>query len=54
VSDFNRRAIRAYEKCGLHHDGVLRHEAIVEGKYVDHLVMSILEDEYWALPDRGS
>jgi len=27
-------------------DGVLRDEAMVDGVYVDHLVMSLLEDEY--------
>lgn len=46
VSDFNLRAIRAYEKCGFRRDGVLRHNAILDGKYVDHIVMSLLEDEY--------
>lgn len=54
VSDFNLRAIRAYEKCGFRRDGVLRHNAIIDGKYVDHLVMSLLEDEYARLYDRGS
>ena len=46
VSDFNKRAIRAYEKNGFRHDGVLRHNACINGAFVDHLVMSILEDEY--------
>jgi len=45
VSDFNKRAIRAYEKCGFRKDGVLRDNAIVNGKFIDHIVMSILEDE---------
>ena len=46
VSDFNKRAIRAYEKCGFRKDGVLRDNAMVNGKFVDHIVMSILEDEF--------
>ena len=46
VSDFNTRAIRAYEKCGFRRDGVLRHNAVVHGEFVNHLVMSILEDEF--------
>jgi len=46
VSDFNKRAIRAYEKCGFRKDGVLRDNAMINGKFVDHIVMSILEDEY--------
>ncbi len=50
VSDFNARAIRAYEKCGFRHDGVLRHNAVVHGKFVDHFVMSILEDEFSSHP----
>ncbi len=46
VSDFNKRAIRVYEKCGFRKDGILRDNAIINGKFVDHIVMSILEDEY--------
>jgi [ribosomal protein S5]-alanine N-acetyltransferase len=47
VSDFNARAIRAYEKCGFRRDGTLRHNAVIGGKYVDHYVMSILDSEYF-------
>ena len=46
VSDFNKRAIRAYEKCGFQKDGILRSNAIINGEFVDHIVMSILENEY--------
>jgi RimJ/RimL family protein N-acetyltransferase len=46
VSDFNTRAIRVYAKCGFRRDGVLRHNAIIDGRLVDHLVMSILEEEW--------
>jgi len=53
VSDFNTRAIRAYEKCGFRRDGVLRDNAIINGKFVDHVVMSILEDEYQQILSNG-
>jgi len=46
VSEFNRRAIHVYEKCGFHKDGILKHNAVVDGKYIDHIIMSILEDEF--------
>jgi ribosomal-protein-alanine N-acetyltransferase len=46
VSDFNKRAIRVYEKCGFRKDGILRDNAIIDDEFVDHIVMSILEDEY--------
>ena len=53
VSDFNTRAIKAYEKCGFRRDGVLRDNATVEGKYVNHLLMSLLEEEYAHLKSAG-
>lgn len=49
VSDFNHRAIRAFEKSGFRRDGVLRENAVIEGKYLDHIIMSILDSEYLAL-----
>jgi RimJ/RimL family protein N-acetyltransferase len=51
VSDFNTRAIKVFEKSGFRRDGVLRDNAVVEGKYVDHILMSILDTEYFKLHD---
>ena len=47
VYDFNARAIRSYEKAGLTREGVARHGAYREGRFVDVVAMSILRDE-WA------
>lgn len=48
VYDFNKRAIRCYEKCGFKKDGILRQEVFREGKYHDEVIMSILREEYLA------
>lgn len=44
----NLRAICAYEKAGFVREGVLREADWVEGRFVDCVVMSILEDEFQA------
>jgi len=44
----NLRAICAYEKAGFVREGVLREAEWVEGRFVDCVVMSILEDEFQA------
>jgi len=46
VFDDNKRAIRAYEKCGFVHEGRLRSAEYKNGKYVDILFMSVLRDEW--------
>lgn len=43
VLESNRRAIRAYEKCGFHHEGVLRESARIEGQWESDVVMGNLE-----------
>lgn len=48
----NHRAIRCYEKCGFHVDGILRQKHFKNGAYADITVMSLLEDEYKALKSR--
>lgn len=51
----NARAIRAYEKCGFVPEGKLRGDGFIEGRYIDVLVMGILQDDYLAAsPDAGS
>lgn len=49
VFENNPRAIRAYEKAGFTHEGRLRQAEFKDGKYIDLLVMSILEDEFRAI-----
>jgi len=47
VYDFNRRAIRSYEKAGLTHEGVARRAIYRDGRFHDVVLMAILRDE-WA------
>lgn len=42
----NARAIRCYEKAGFVHEGTRRHAAMVDGKYADVGVMSVLREEW--------
>lgn len=46
VFGFNRRAIRAYEKCGFQVEGVLRQHFFRDGRYHDELIMGILSEEW--------
>ena len=41
----NRRAVRTYERAGFQLEGTLRDAAFVDGRFVDVLVMSLLEGE---------
>lgn len=43
----NPRARRAYEKVGFRHEGTRRESALREGRWVDEILMGILENE-WA------
>ncbi len=43
---FNQHAVRAYEKAGFKHEGVLREAYYRHGAYHDHIVMSVLESEW--------
>lgn len=38
----NKRAIRAYEKCGFHREGILNEAAFIDGEWVDIEVMGLL------------
>jgi ribosomal-protein-alanine N-acetyltransferase len=49
VLDFNRRAIRCYERCGFVREGVERESACIEGEWANDVLMGILEHEYRAL-----
>jgi RimJ/RimL family protein N-acetyltransferase len=52
VFAFNRRAIRAYQKCGFRVEGVLREELYRNGQYHDVLVMGLLRSDFAALEER--
>jgi diamine N-acetyltransferase len=47
VFETNQRAIRAYEKAGFSIEGRYRQGQFLDGKYVDVIIMSVLESE-WA------
>lgn len=49
----NDRARRAYEKAGFVHEGTLRHDRYEHGAFTDGHMMSILRDEWVALPRRA-
>ena len=46
VLSYNRRAIRAYEKCGFVAEGRERETAFVNGAWHDDIMMGLLEDEF--------
>ncbi len=46
VLEYNKRAIRCYEKCGFIIEGKEREGAFIEDKYETDVLMSILEHEY--------
>ena len=49
----NPRAQRAYEKAGFVHEGTFRHDRFEGGRFTDGHFMSILRDEWLALPRRA-
>lgn len=42
----NERAIRCYEKLGFSHDGVIREKYLIDGRYCDCIMMSLLQREW--------
>jgi [ribosomal protein S5]-alanine N-acetyltransferase len=54
VLEYNKRAIRCYEKCGFVREGVEREGALVEGNWETDVMMSILEHEYRAQQERDT
>ena len=46
VSQLQDKVLHDLDELGFRRDGVLRHNEIVDGRYVDHCVLSMLEDEY--------
>ncbi len=54
VFDYNTRAIRSYVKAGFQTDAVLRHARFHRGTHHDVHIMSILRDDWLALPRKRS
>lgn len=48
VFDYNKAAIRCYEKCGFKKDGVLRQGFYLNDHYHDVILMGILKSEFLA------
>jgi len=44
--EYNKRAIRCYEKCGFKLEGRMRQAHFYNGQYHDELVMGILREEF--------
>lgn len=45
--EYNKRAIRVYEKCGFLIEGKERQGRYLKGKYWDLVRMSIIAEDYW-------
>ena len=54
VIDYNSRAIRSYVKAGFQTDAVLRHARFHRGAHHDVHLMSILRDDWLAMPRQRS
>jgi RimJ/RimL family protein N-acetyltransferase len=48
--DFNPRARRVYEKCGVVHEGRLRDALLWDGRWHDELRMSVLSTDRHPAP----
>lgn len=46
VLQYNKRAIKCYQKCGFIQEGIEREGALIKGKYETDVFMSILDREY--------
>jgi ribosomal-protein-alanine N-acetyltransferase len=51
VLQYNKRAIKCYEKCGFIQEGIEREGALIEGKYETDVFMSILDREFHSIKD---
>lgn len=46
VFDFNKRAIRCYEKCGFRQEGIVRESVFRHRRYQNEILMGILRHEF--------
>lgn len=51
VWSFNTRAVAAYERAGFVHEGRRREVVFHDGHWYDEVLLSIVEDEWWAGDD---
>jgi len=47
VFDYNKRAIKAYEKCGFKTFGVWKKSHYFDGEYSDEIYMNILKEDFY-------
>lgn len=47
VYSFNKRAIKAYKKCGFKAEGELKQAIKIDGDFHDEIIMAILKSEYY-------
>ncbi len=47
VLEFNKRAVRSYEKSGFTKEGVERESALIDGVFYSDVMMSLLEQEFF-------
>lgn len=46
----NAQALAAYRRAGFVHEGVVRQDAWVEGRFVDQVIMGVLAEDWHAAP----
>ncbi|MEQ8187984.1 MAG: GNAT family protein [Candidatus Eremiobacterota bacterium] len=46
VAEYNKRAIKCYEKCGFKLEGCLRKRLLLDGNYYNQHIMALLREEY--------
>ncbi len=54
VSQLQESLLNDLHSLGFRHDGVVRDNEIVDGRYIDHKLLSILEEEYRQWQARGT
>ena len=52
VFDYNKRAIKAYEKCGFNTFGIWKNCHYFDGKYSDEIFMYILKEDFYRKKDK--
>jgi RimJ/RimL family protein N-acetyltransferase len=53
VAEYNRSAIRLYERLGFHTEGRLRDDIFQDGRHYDSVIMGLLRSEFMPRAQRG-